>query len=399
MSTTAAPTPSTTLTDWPTTWTGHWIGPAPAVPVVTEPGIGVAQVERRAGRHLFRTTFDLGVVPPAIPARVFADSRYLLLLNGHEVGRGPVRSQPRRPRYDTYDLAAAARAGRNVLVAVVTYYGTANAFWAPAPASGQLGVDAALVLEAHLGDRWLHTDGGWEVTRARAWSAAVSSGLDGVPVEVLDARDLPAGWRGDDESPAGSGTEWVPATVLHVEQLGAMGRSHPPTDPYDVLRSRPVGQLGGPTDTPVAISTSPARPVLAEHEHPVDQVLVLLEADGDADQDGLALPLSWEARAGECRHVRLDMGRVVCGLVNLELVAPAGTRMDLLYRERPLDADGWASLRGFTTPRTGARYTVRGNGDTFEAMEVNGLRWAHLVITAVVDGAGAADEVRPCASC
>ena len=38
---------------------------------------------------MFRRTFDLEVVPEEAPARITADSRYVLWVNGQEVGRGP----------------------------------------------------------------------------------------------------------------------------------------------------------------------------------------------------------------------------------------------------------------------------------------------------------------------
>jgi hypothetical protein len=67
--------------------------------------------------------------------RLSADSRYLLWVNGAEVGQGPIRSQPRRLRYDEYDIAPCLRPGRNVVAVLVTYYGDPNSFWQPAASS------------------------------------------------------------------------------------------------------------------------------------------------------------------------------------------------------------------------------------------------------------------------
>jgi hypothetical protein len=49
--------------------------------------------------------FDVEDLPPRAPLRRSADSRYVFWVNGAEVGRGPIRSQPRRLRYDEYDIA------------------------------------------------------------------------------------------------------------------------------------------------------------------------------------------------------------------------------------------------------------------------------------------------------
>ncbi len=87
-------------------WSGHWIGhqarTAAGTPADFLTGGGAG---RSFSRSMFRRTFDLEVVPEEAPARITADSRYVLWVNGQEVGRGPARSQPFRQRYDSYDLA------------------------------------------------------------------------------------------------------------------------------------------------------------------------------------------------------------------------------------------------------------------------------------------------------
>jgi hypothetical protein len=69
---------------------------------------------------LFRKTVHLDQVPDRAPARVTADSRYALFVNGQEVFRGPIRSQPRRLHYDLFDLAPYLQPGENVLAVYVT---------------------------------------------------------------------------------------------------------------------------------------------------------------------------------------------------------------------------------------------------------------------------------------
>ena len=78
---------------------------------------------------------------------------------------------------------------------LVTYYGHPNSFWHPAASSGVMGRDAQLVLEARLGQDWLVTDEQWRAQRSRAWRTVESStSLDGVPIELLDARELDPDW-------------------------------------------------------------------------------------------------------------------------------------------------------------------------------------------------------------
>ena len=137
---------------------------------------------------------QLDEVPQSVPARVTADSRYVLWVNGQEVGRGPARSQPARQRYDEYELAPFLEPGTNSVVVLVTFYGRATSFWQPAPAGGS--PDAVLVFEANLGGGMLVSDESWRVHRSPAWTLPTrTAGIHGVPVEVLDSRQLPADWR------------------------------------------------------------------------------------------------------------------------------------------------------------------------------------------------------------
>ena len=92
-------------------WSGHWIGghqPRAATGTPADFMTG-GDTAREFSRSMFRKTFDLQGLPAGAAARITADSRYVLWVNGQEVGRGPVRSQPFRQRYDSYDLAGLFR--------------------------------------------------------------------------------------------------------------------------------------------------------------------------------------------------------------------------------------------------------------------------------------------------
>ena len=53
----------------------------------------------------FRKSFALAAAPKAANLRIFADSRYILWVNGHYVLRGPCRFDPKRTEYDTVDVS------------------------------------------------------------------------------------------------------------------------------------------------------------------------------------------------------------------------------------------------------------------------------------------------------
>ena len=54
---------------------------------------------------------------------VSAEDRYLLYLNGNYLGRGPARSLPKLKSYDTYDVGARLKKGRNVIAIRAYHYG------------------------------------------------------------------------------------------------------------------------------------------------------------------------------------------------------------------------------------------------------------------------------------
>ncbi|WP_223693452.1 alpha-L-rhamnosidase-related protein [Leifsonia poae] len=351
-------------------WHAHWIG-AEGVGAISTEAFSNDGPRAPFHRTFFRSTVTVDTVPDGVPARVTADSRYVLYVNGVEVGRGPARSQPRRLRFDEYDLAPFLRAGQNTVAVLVTYYGNPTAFWQPAVANGGLGLDAVLAFEARLGSRWLVSDGDWRVRRSTAWTSPALDGLDGVPVELVDARQMPLGW----EQPGFDDSDWDAAQLRPAAHIGGFGRTHPPTDPYGALLPRGTAAVGGATETPATVRVStPVATGATPAEHPVAGVRAAL--DGHTVEADAITALPAPVAAGSV--VTLDFGRVVVGTVHLRLSAATGTVVDILYRERPHRSD---EAESFSIPKTGARYIARGADDRFDAHEVNGMRYAHLLVS------------------
>ncbi|MFC1734606.1 family 78 glycoside hydrolase catalytic domain [Candidatus Hydrogenedentota bacterium] len=84
------------------------------------------EVRPRNHHFYLRKTFELESVPVGAFASVCADSKYILYVNGEYIGRGPVRSDPRRQYFDEYDIAEYLRPGENVIAALVHHYGEPN---------------------------------------------------------------------------------------------------------------------------------------------------------------------------------------------------------------------------------------------------------------------------------
>ena len=169
LETTAATTVVTARDFPPVRWHGHWIWLGETPPAMGSP-FAWDRAPRAEAHGMFRRRFTLDEVPARVPARLTADSRYMLWVNGVWIGYGPARSQPRRMRYDTYDLAPHLRAGENVIAVLVKYHGTARTDWMPAVGNATLGKSGVMVFEANLGDSWLISDEAWESHPAKGYS-------------------------------------------------------------------------------------------------------------------------------------------------------------------------------------------------------------------------------------
>jgi Bacterial alpha-L-rhamnosidase 6 hairpin glycosidase domain/Alpha-L-rhamnosidase N-terminal domain len=356
-------------------WSGHWIGHQPR-PATGTPADFLTGVEssREFSRCMFRKTFDVEVLPDEAPTRISADSRYLLWVNGQEVGRGPARSQPYRQRYDSYDLSPYLAVGANTIAVLVTYYGRPMSFWQPAPAGSN--TDAALVFEAQIGDRTLASDDSWRVQRSTAWSllAGTHAG-EGVPVEIVDAREIPHGWHDVDFDDS----EWRQAPLLPAVHPASLGETRPPTYPFARLLPRGISQLCGSRLEPARVLDSSTRmaPVWI-NDHPVTRVTQALLEDVIRTHPA-ELPASVEVAPGQVHHFSVDFGRIVAGFIELDLEAPAGTVLEMHYREKVFRPElAWSG----EDPETGARYVAAGIDDRFAALEINGLRFLHLAIHA-----------------
>ena len=361
-------------------WHGHWIW-VPEEPII--PGSPFHDDSRSPGNEahgLFRKVVRLAEVPDRAPARITADSRYALFVNGQELFRGPVRSQPRRMHYDLFDIAPYLQLGANILAVYVKYYGTSKSFWQPAVSNMTLGKTGVMVFEANLGDAgWVCSDASWKACKSEAWdtswhSNGPNSVVGGVPLEIFDAREFPHQWREIDFDDSG----WGNAQLVPAKHIGGFARTQPPTDPYGPLYPRPIAKLGGEVKTPANIQITslggvPDR-IVAD---PVKRVESVIESPVISNTEG-TLPLVLDIPDGGSVRLILDMGGIVSGLVEFSVEAPASAVLDLSYTEIPIT--GPSRMLG---QHAGTRYIARGENDQFKVFDSNGFRYAYLVVHGV----------------
>ena len=363
-------------------WRGNWIWCEPPAPARGMPGMEQAEPNRPEVHALFRKTFSIDSVPGRAPTRITADSRYLLYLNGREVSRGPIRSQPRRMFYDLFDLAPYLQAGENVLAVYVTYYGSPKSFWMPAPPTMSLGKTGVMVFEANLGSSWLVSDDSWKAHKSNAWSEEwkINAHLhfmeEGIPVEVFDARRFPFGW----EQPGFEDSAWQPAVMITTRSMVGAGRSQPPAEPYGPLHPRPIGKLGGECLVPVSTGVQTFSGDVAEKiGDPVRRLEAALKLSPAGAARSASLPVVVDVPGESSARITFDMGRVVMGQVQFELSAPAGTVLDFSYTEDPLSHP----KGGFGGMHSATRYVCRGEHDSFKVHDALGFRYANLLVHGV----------------
>jgi alpha-L-rhamnosidase len=343
------------------TWRGRWIWfRHPAIraatatrPVLDDPVDTVA---------LFRREVVLDTAPARAACRLWVDGRYVLTVNGTEVARGPVRSDPRRAHYDVVDLTGVLRSGGNVLALTARHFGEATSWWAPVPPSYSLGA-GCVVFEAQVDDEWIVSDRAWTTRAGDAWTPVpVPGDVACLPLESFDAGRHPVGW----DEPGFDASGWRPAVEIAPFHTGASGDPRPPSEPFGMLLP-PVRSAfpGGAVHVATAVG-SRRGPGADRADDPVRQVLADEAAGPDEDTDG-GVDLA-----------DFDLGRIAAGTVVLEVHgAEAGTVIDVAAAEH-LDGVGRLAPLG---QHAGFRYVCRGGGaERFETFDVLGTRYLHASV-------------------
>ena len=267
----------------------------------------------------FRKRFALPDTAAPATLQLFADSRYLLWVNGTYVLRGPGRFNPKRPEFDSVDLQPFLRPGSNTLVVLVHHYAAAinGRIMRHAP-----GLTARLEV---AGRELLRTDASWRCsthTEYRPSPGAWSS----IP-DVLDGRLSPGDWT----TPAFDDSAWEPAMAVDGGTWGALQP-----------RSIPL----------------PRETELTE--------LKLLPA-GRGLKAALPLALGTEGQPA----IVVDLGRMAMAYAEVELEADAGSVLQMQYALR------YVNGKPAETYGVGTTYTARAGRQRFIA----GDQWCSRYVT------------------
>ncbi len=249
------------------------------------------------GVFAFSCQANVASVPEQLLAKVSADNRYKLYVNGQMVHYGPQCGDVLHWFYDVVDLAPYLKAGENQIVALVWNFG----YWAP---MAQHSVRTGFFLECDLPG--LTTPGDWRVARVPGWDFRMMHRsmehfyIDVGPGEIVDLGSVP-----DDLATA------------HLDWR----------KPHEVAGAEFRGQNSGGSPWNLIPRELPAM-VYSQRLHPP---ALRAGFDGDTsrieDRSPVQLPLA------VAHPVLLDYGEYLCAYPRIELAGPAGATVTFTYAE------------------------------------------------------------------
>ena len=228
----------------------------------------------------FRKSINLDETSSPAMLQLFADSRYMLWINGKYVLRGPCRFNPERPEYDVVDIKSYLQKGKNTIVVLVHNYGNAI--------NGRImkhvpGLAAILEIS---GKEILRTDATWRYNDKTRHQPSAHS-WNSVP-DAIDARIDKGEWilaEFDDSS-------WKYASTIDGNQWGKMYSREIPLAAETELKN---------------IAILPIKKVLNQQ-----------------------LPI--ELTAGE--ELLLDLGQMAMSYAEMDLDADSGSQLTMKYALR-----------------------------------------------------------------
>lgn len=155
----------------------------------------------------FRKSFVLATKPPQASLQIFADSRFILWVNGQYVLRGPCRFDWHAPQYDTVDISSFLQPETNVLAVMVHSYENVT--------SKIMVHNPGLAAELQLPGTNIFTDTTW---RSGPTMYQASPNAWGSIPDVIDARVQTNNWVATNFNDSA----WETATNVDGTQWGAL---------------------------------------------------------------------------------------------------------------------------------------------------------------------------------
>jgi alpha-L-rhamnosidase len=259
----------------------------------------------------FRKEFELQEKPKEFIIHISADNRYRLFVNGKAVCFGPARADLEHWSFESIDIAAFLKPGKNLLAAEVWNFGELKP-WA------QFSIKTAFIVQGNSpSEEIVNTDTSWKVIKDQAYSPAPASSKETSgqfvvvgPCDRVDASLYPWNWETagyDDDS-------WlIPRTL-------------------DTAHPRGVG-------TDINWELSPRRIPLMEQTHQL--FATVRRISGAALPEGfLGGKTPWTIPANRKIIILFDQENLTTGYPELLVSGGKGSSIKLTYSESLFDSKG-----------------------------------------------------------
>ncbi len=352
---------------------------------------------------LFRKTFDLPETVSHAVVDIFVDSRYILYVNGHMIGRGPARSNPYYARYDRHEVGEFLHEGANAIAILVHVYGIDTAWYQRAvnywqTAFGDGGVYCHLQVETGKTCLEICADDTWRCLQATAWRQDTPRiGWGQGFIEEYDARLAPDGWQetGFDDS------DWPTAHILVTGgSRDDLDKGFHEIRPFPVLLPANMEKL---IETPV----SPVRVLdtfglVSDETLPVDRRLydesiTSLPAGSIVDPDNLLKDdessTLVRTRPGTDACILIAFEKIHAGYPFIELIANGGEVIEVAVAEtregeysRETARSGRLLRKTFMDCAHLFRYIAKPGKQRFTKFEWTAVKYLQLVVRNAPDG-------------
>ncbi|MCF6278458.1 MAG: FAD-dependent oxidoreductase, partial [Anaerolineales bacterium] len=354
--------------------------------------------DRRDGLNrwvFFRREIDLGATPDTATMRITADSRYQLFINGERVGRGPVRSPSYLRRYDTYDIAAKLKPGKNVFAVLVHVYGADTAWYEIGPryprsifGDGGLWIEADIETDGET--QSLLSDPQWRCHRSGAWqqdtpTAGWGQGL----IEDVDGNRLPDGWTqsGFDDSGWAEAREMVWEGIEYERAMGwGPHEAFPTIAPNDLPHLEEREIYAAKICGQYAVTPDPGKDVgqrLYEETFAPAPAGMVKNAEALLSADGVTMVHTDDRDVS----ILIDFGPIHTGYPFIEIDAEGGEVIELAASEKVKGdfTDVLVDLPRIERPThldcaQIFRYTARPGVQRFEKFDWTGVRYLQLMV-------------------
>ena len=324
--------------------------------------------QRRINSYFhFRKIFDVEAIPEASMLHITADTKYMVWINGKEVGRGPIFCDPRWQSYDSYDVGKLLQPGKNVIAILCYYYGEGITDEPDRRNQPRLhqnsrrtihdsmpGVLCQLEMFADDQKTLIVSDKSWKSHPADCWHTDVVKICDTAYSELYYAEKEIDNWQ----NPSLDDSRWD-GVVVRAGMIGAMlggvERIHERVFPWCVLEPRSVPHLvkrqialnavltvGEVIETEPWANENVALRMALENIVPSQFTSVHTHESLAADQKTEVVPFDNNTSYADFRGIRsatvlLDVGEIINGRIRFDVDCSSGAIIDIAYGQRLLE--------------------------------------------------------------